>query len=302
MKKIFPIAVIIVLAFFAFGLFQSGENNKGERDKKTVLTTFTVLADMTSHVAGDVVHVASLTKPGANIHSYEPTPSDLIRAQEADLILDNGLNLELWADKLYQSIPSIPHVTLTDAIEPISISEGSYAGKANPHAWMSPKNALLYVDAIEQALTDLDPEHAEIFQKNAETYKKEIRAIDAELERIFSSLDPDKRALVTCEGAFSYLTNDYQLEEIYMWPINSDANGTPQQIASVVDKVREKNIPAVFCESTVSSKPMEQVAEETGSLFGGTFYVDSLTDTDGPASTYLDLLKYNAELLATYMK
>lgn len=266
-------------------------------DKKVVLTTFTVLQDMAQQVAGDVIEVRSITGPGQNIHTYEPTPSDLVRAQDADLILDNGLNLELWAEKLYESVPNVPHVRVSEGITPLSITEGSYQGKANPHAWMSPRVALQYVENIREALVTLAPEHEEVFTANAALYSEEIKALDETLKETLSVLPESHRFLVTCEGAFTYLTEDYGLEEVYMWPINSDANGTPQQIASVVDAVRDNNIPTVYCESTVSKKPMEQVANEAGATFGGVFYVDSLSDADGPAPTYLDLLSYNIETL-----
>ncbi len=297
MKKNVLIGGIIMVAL-AFAFFsQPAADEQATDDRKVVLTTFTVLADMAQNIAGDAVRVESLTKPGANIHSYEPTPSDLVRAQGADLVLDNGLNLELWAEKLYEGIPDVPHVTLTDGITPLSITEGSYEGKANPHAWMSPKNALVYTQNIEAALIDLAPEHTALFQKNAQEYRQKILDLDTQIRSQLAELPENKRFLVTCEGAFTYLTTDYNLTEIYMWPINADANGTPQQVAKVIDAVKEYDIPTVYCESTVSTKPMEQVADESGATFGGTFYVDSLTEADGDAPTFLDLLTYNTKTL-----
>lgn len=273
--------------------------SKPVSSKPQVLTTFTVLADMATNVAGDHADVSSLTKPGAEIHGYEPTPGDVARMQGADVILDNGMGLEKWADKLYQNVPDVPHVTLTANIEPLPIAEGPYKDKPNPHAWMSPANALKYVDAIEAALSKVDTANRDAYERNAADYKRKIAAVDDSLRAGLQAVPDAKRYLVTCEGAFTYLINDYGLKELYLWPINADAQGTPQQIRSVVEAVRANAVPTIFCESTVSDKAQRQVAKETGAEFGGVFYVDSLSGTDGPTPTYLKLLEYNTE---TFLK
>lgn len=293
------VLVLVILVFFMFDSSVSVSDNRDEAqtDKKIVLTTFTVLQDIAQNVGGDVIDVRSITSPGEDIHSYEPTPDDLVRAQDADLILDNGLNLELWAENLYESVPDVPHIRVTEGIEPLPISEGSYEGKANPHAWMSPNVALTYVENIRKAFVELAPEHTEQINQNAAEYSAQLQELDNMLREKLGVLPENKRFLVTCEGAFSYLTNDYDLGEIYMWPINSDANGTPRQIANVVDAVRENNIPTVYCESTVNTDAMEQVAKETGARFGGVFYVDALSPVDGPAPTYLQMMQYNIDTL-----
>ncbi|MDS3859413.1 metal ABC transporter substrate-binding protein [Thermosynechococcaceae cyanobacterium BACA0444] len=265
--------------------------------KKVILTTFTVLADMAQNVAGDKAVVESLTKPGTQIHTYEPTPSDIIRAQQADLILDNGLGLERWAQKFYGNLQGVPHITISQGVEIIPLTEGAYANQPNPHAWMSPQNALIYVENIRQALVNIDPNHARTYNQNATAYSEKIKAVDQQLRAVFEQLPPQQRTLVTCEGAFSYLTRDYGLQELYLWAVNSDQNGTPQQVRQVVDAVRAKQVPVVFCESTVSDKSQRQVAQETNSQFGGIFYVDSLTDANGPAPTYLDLLTTNLKTI-----
>lgn len=294
-------SLLFLLALMAivggFIVFNSSTGKSSKTDKKVVLTTFTVLADMATNVAGDKVIVESITKPGAEIHGYEPTPNDLVRAQEADMIFDNGLNLEVWAQKLYQNIPDVPHVTLSEGVVPLPIAEGPYLNKPNPHAWMSPKNALVYIDNIKNALIKLDPANKAAFEANAEAYKNEIRAIDTQLATELQTLPASSRVLTSCEGAFTYLTRDYDLGELYLWPINADAQGTPQQVTNVITNVRSNNVPAVFCESTVNGKAMEQVARETGARFGGVFYVDSLSAEDGPAPTYLKMLRYNVTTL-----
>lgn len=261
------------------------------KDKFKAVTTFTVIADMAKNVAGDTADVESITKPGAEIHEYQPTPGDIRRAQGAQLILANGLNLELWFQRFYQHLNGVPEVVVSTGITPTSITEGPYDGKPNPHAWMSPQNALIYVDNIRDAFSKYDPENAAIYAKNAENYKQKIKATLQPLQDELAKIPAEKRWLVTSEGAFSYLANDFKLKELYLWPINADQQGTPQQVRKVIDTIRKNHIPVIFSESTISDKPARQVARESGAHYGGVLYVDSLSAADGPVPTYLDLLR-----------
>ena len=267
-------------------------------ERLKVVTTFTVIADMARNVAGDGVEVVSITKPGAEIHGYEPTPQDIVGAADADLILWNGLGLERWFEQFLGNMGDVPAATLSDGITTISIAGGEYEGKPNPHAWMSLENALIYVDNIAAALSQADPAKAATYRANAEAYKARLLAEIGPLKDQISALPEGRRWLVTCEGAFSYLARDLGLTELYLWPINADQQGSPRQVREVIDGVREHAIPVVFCESTVSSAPAEQVARETGAAFGGVLYVDSLSDGEGPVPTYLDLLKVTTETIA----
>ena len=267
-------------------------------DRLKVVTTFTVIADMARNVAGEGVEIVSVTKPGAEIHGYEPTPQDIVAASDADLILWNGLGLERWFEQFLGNLGDVSSVTLTDGIQPISILGGAYEGKPNPHAWMSLDNALVYVDNIAKSLSKADPDNAALYAANADRYKAQLLAEIGPLKDRIASLPADRRWLVTCEGAFSYLARDLGLQELYLWPINADQQGTPRQVKAVIDGVRANEIPVVFCESTVSSDPAEQVARETGAAFGGVLYVDSLSAADGPVPTYLDLLRVTTETIA----
>ncbi|MCQ0093762.1 metal ABC transporter substrate-binding protein [Roseovarius sp. M141] len=262
-----------------------------------VVTTFTILQDMAQNVAGDHAEVVSITKPGAEIHGYDPTPQDIVRASDADLILYNGLNLELWFEQFLANLGDIPSATLTNGIDPISISSGSYEGMANPHAWMGLGNALIYIDNIVSAFSEHDPGNAEHYRANADAYKQRITETVKPLRDRIASINEDNRWLVTCEGAFSYLARDFDLKELYLWPVNADQVGTPQQVRGVIDGVREHEIPVVFCESTVNTDPARQVARETGATYGGELYVDSLSKPDGPVPTYLDLLRVDAQTI-----
>ena len=268
-------------------------------DEFKVVTTFTVIADMARNVAGEHATVVSVTKPGAEIHGYEPTPRDLVAAQDADLILWNGMELERWFEQFLGNLGDVPSATLSDGIDPMPIREGAYEGKPNPHAWMSPVSAQIYVDNIAKAMAAADPVNAADYMANATAYKAEIAAALAPLQAELATVPEEKRWLVSCEGAFSYLARDLGLSEAYLWPINADATGTPQQVRGVIDTVREHAIPVVFCESTVNTDPAEQVARETGAAYGGVLYVDSLSQADGPVPTYLDLLRVTTATIAT---
>jgi len=266
-------------------------------DKFKVVTTFTVIADMAQNVAGEAAIVESITKPGAEIHNYQPTPGDILRAQDADLVLWNGLNLELWFEKFFRNLKEVPSVVVTEGIAPMGINEGPYSGKPNPHAWMSPSDALIYVDNIRDALAEHDPKNAETYKANAEAYKARIQATVAPIRSALAAIPEERRWLVTSEGAFSYLARDFGLKELYLWPINADQQGTPRQVRKVIDAVRANRIPVIFSESTISPDPARQVARETGIKYGGVLYVDSLSDSSGPVPTYLDLLRVTSETI-----
>jgi manganese/iron transport system substrate-binding protein len=263
-----------------------------------VVTTFTVIQDIAQNVAGTSAIVESITKPGAEIHDYQPTPLDIVKAQSADLVLWNGMNLERWFEKFFDNVQDVPSVVVTEGIEPLGIAAGPNTGKPNPHAWMSPTNALIYVENIRKALTTYDPENAEAYAKNAAAYAAQIKAMDAPLRTRLSALPDQQRWLVTSEGAFSYLARDYGLKELYLWPINADEQGTPQQVRRVIDTVRQEKIPVVFSESTISDKAAKQVAKETGTRYGGVLYVDSLSAENGPVPSFLKLLEVTVQTIA----
>ncbi len=297
--------IIVLLMLCGIGLFLVTENTKENTQttpeistKFKAVTTFTVIADIARNVAGDAAIVESITKPGAEIHDYQPTPKDIIRAKGADVIFYNGMNLERWFERFLQDINDVPDVIVSEGITPISIYEGAYTGKPNPHAWMSTHNALIYIENIRKTFVRMDPKNKAIYNQNAQNYAKKIKHIRAELIQKLSNIPQDKRYLVTSEGAFSYLAKDLDMKEVYLWPMNADQQGTPQQVRKVIDNVRKFNIPVVFSESTVSDKPAKQVATETPAQYGGVLYVDSLSEKDGKVPTYIDLLHVTTSTIA----
>lgn len=290
------LAVAAIVGAALFGWPHAGAEDRAGK-KFRVVTTFTVIQDIAQNVAGEAAIVESITKPGAEIHDYQPTPGDIVKAQKADLVLWNGMNLERWFERFFSNVADVPSAVVSEGVTPIGIAEGPYTGKPNPHAWMSPDNALIYVENIRKALAEHDPANAAVYTANAKAYAEKIKTLDAPLRARIAAVPEAQRWLVSSEGAFSYLARDYRMREAFLWPINADQQGTPQQVRHVIDLVRTNKIPVVFSESTVSDKPAKQVAKETGARYGGVLYVDSLSTTDGPVPTYIDLLKVTVETI-----
>ena len=296
------IKLIYLTIFFLFNIFFltscTNKNIKNSQNNKPfVLTTFTILADLAENVAGERLEVKSITKPGAEIHSYQFTPSDIVKTKGAKLIIENGLGLEAWISKFTMSAGSIPKVKLTDGLIPLLIEGDAYAGRPNPHAWMSPKKALYYVDKIVDAFIKIDPDGEVEFRSNASTYKAKLESLDKELRDSLSLIPKERRFLVSCEGAFSYLASDYGMKEGYLWPVNAESQVTPRRMVNLIEMIKKNDVPTIFCESTVSSEAQLEVAKSSGAAFGGTFYVDSLSGPDGPAPTYIELLRHNVRLI-----
>jgi len=295
-KRIYFYLFLSALLFINISGCIKPSNKITKGNKQVILTSFTVLADMIKNVAGDEFKVESITKIGMEVHGYQTTPSDLIRGSEATVFIDNGFGFELWAEKFLTNL-DLKRITIADNITPIFISEDAYKGKPNPHAWISPKRGGEYIDIIVDTLSDIKPEKKEYFIKNSVMYKNKIDKIEKEFTLFINSLKENKKFLITCEGAFSYLAKDYDLKEGYLWPVNAESGVTPKRMARVINQVKENKIPAVFCESTVSNESQLVVADETGAKFGGNLYVDSLSQEDGPASTYLNMLNHNLNLI-----
>ena len=292
-KKILFFSLIILVYLTSVSCKKISNKNE---NKEVILASFTVLADMIKNITKDDFIVSSITKPGVEVHGYQPTPSDLVKASKAFVFVDNGFGFELWAEKFVSNL-KVKRITIAEELDPIFISEDFYKGKPNPHAWISPKRGMIYVDILVESLSELRPSKRDLFEKNGKVYKKKLSKLDKEFSLFISNLDEDKRYLVTCEGAFSYLTNDYGLEEAYLWPVNAESQITPKRMLRTISLVKDKNVPSVFCESTVSNESQLIVANETGAIFGGYLFVDSLSDDTGPANTYIKMLEHNLNLI-----
>ena len=299
MKKLNYLIKLILTIILIYILCNS---NVLSQDKIKIVTTFTIIKDIAKNITGDKAIVESITKPGVEIHNYQPTPKDIVRVKGANVILWNGLNLEQWFSRFYSHIENIRTVRVSKGIKPISIYGGEYTGKPNPHAWMSIKNAIIYANNILTILVEMDPKNSEFYSNNFRIYSDKLNKIRKEVHKKLEFIDRDKRFLVTSEGAFSYLAKDLNMQEIYIWPMNSDRQGTPQQIRKVIDRVVKENILVIFSESTVSDKPAKQVASETNAIYGGVLYVDSLSKSNGIVPTYIDLIKITTKTIENGFK
>ncbi|MDQ2625280.1 MAG: zinc ABC transporter substrate-binding protein, partial [Actinomycetota bacterium] len=210
--------------------------------------------------------------------------------------LDNGLGLEAWFERFVADL-DVPHAVLSEGLEPIPVTHDAYAGHANPHAWMSPAGGAHYARRAAEAFAELDPAGAAEYRANPGAFAARLEELHSELVAAVEAVPEAARILVTCEGAFSYLARDAGLDEAYIWPVNAEQQATPRRVARVIDLVREREVPAVFCESTASAQPMERVAESSGARLAGTLYVDSLSEPDGPVPTYLDLLSHDIDVI-----
>ncbi|MGJ8516478.1 metal ABC transporter substrate-binding protein [Carnimonas bestiolae] len=297
MRTVLRLLLMPVLAVLLMLSQGAMADSSSSSHRKVVATTFTVIQDMAQNVAGDKLEVVSITPPGAEIHDYEPTPQDIIKARSADLVLWNGLGLERWFERFYGNLKSTPVAVLSEGVKPMSLREGPYEGQPNPHGWISPANAAIYVNNIRDAFIKLDPSNADTYRANAEHYNQQIAALNKPIADQLARIPKARRQLASCEGAFSYLARDYGFKELYLWAVNSEEEGTPSQVRNVVDEVKHNKVPVVFCESTVSDRAMKQVASESGAAFGGVLYVDSLSKKDGPVPDYLSMLRHNANTI-----
>jgi len=293
-RKFFQFLILTFVALSTTSCKNISEVDKS--NKKLLLVSFTVLEDIVKNIVGDEFDVKSITKPGMEVHGYQTTPSDLIKGSKAEVFIDNGFGFELWAEKFVSNL-KVKRITISNNLKPLFIGEDAYKGKPNPHAWISPKRGIIYVDTLSRALSELKPQSKTVFKKNAEIYKNKLLEIDEDFSLFLNTLKKNQKYLVSCEGAFTYLTNDYGLKEAYLWPVNAESQITPKRMAKVINLVKTNDIPAVFCESTVSSESQLAVARETGAKFGGNFFVDSLSEKNGPASSYIDLLNHNLNLI-----
>jgi len=293
-NRFFHFLILILVALTTTSCKNISEVDKS--NKKLLLVSFTVLEDIVKNIVGEEFNVKSITKPGMEVHGYQTTPSDLIKGSRAEVFIDNGFGFELWAEKFVSNL-KVKRITMANNLKPLFIGEDAYKGKPNPHAWISPKRGIIYVDTLSRALSELKPQSKTVFKKNAEIYKNKLLEIDEDFSLFLNTLKKNQKYLVSCEGAFTYLTNDYGLKEAYLWPVNAESQITPKRMAKVINLVKTNDIPAVFCESTVSSESQLAVARETGAKFGGNFFVDSLSEKNGPASSYIDLLNHNLNLI-----
>lgn len=272
-----------------------------------VVTTFSILGDITQRVGGDRIKVHTLVGPNADAHVYQPTPADAKAIAQARLVVVNGLGFEGWLERLIKSSGYRGKVaTATNGIRTLQRSahdlHDSHHDNVDPHAWQDLSNALIYVDNIGKALGEIDPSGKTSYQANVEKYRQEIGALDTELRKTFNSIPKSRRKVVTTHDAFGYLARAYGLDFIAPVGINTDAEPSAADIGRIIKQIRRDKIPAVFVESISDSRLLERIRQESGAKIGGTLYSDALSKDDGPVVTYLDMMRHNANTLVEALK
>lgn len=262
------------------------------------VSTFSVLTDIVEEVGGEHVEVYNLVPVGQDPHEYDATPSDTTALSDADVFFVNGLNLEGgeqgWAARMASSVGLADErvIETTADVEPLHLTEG-VADSVNPHAFLDPNVGVLMAQAVSDALTEVDPEHADQYAANLEAYLTELHGLDARYQDEIAGLPEERRVLVTSERAFQYVAERYGLLEGYIWSVDTDDIGTPDQIISAIDFIAEHNPPALFLESNVNAAPMETVSAETGVDIYATVFSDELGAEGEPGDTYAGMLEEN---------
>ena len=315
MPKFF--AVIFVLSLVAVA--------SGTPDKPIqAVATFSILGDMVSRIGGEHVAVTTLVGPGGDAHVYRPTPTAARAVSQAHVLIINGLDFEGWLDRLIEASDfGGVRVVATAGIEPIAVDDAGEVdqdhdldhgadepaedhdeehhdhdhGALDPHAWQSLRHAVAYVDNITAALAKADPDNAGAFYRNRAAYVAEIEALDAEFRALFADLPPGSRTIVTSHDAFRYFGHEYGLAFIAPQGLSTASEASAKDVASLIELIRDQGIRAVFTENVADPRLLKRIADETDAAVGGTLYPGALSGPDGPAPTYLDMMRHNARTL-----
>lgn len=301
-RRHFLAATVSVIALFPLAT--------SAQDKLPVVASFSILGDMVANVGGDRVEVTTIVGPDGDAHVYEPTPADAQAVAGAKVVFVNGLGFEGWLDRLVGAAEYTgPVVVATAGIEPLTMAEehhdegeaeaetGEEHGGADPHAWQSLANARVYVANIEAGLTAADPDGAATYAANAAAYLAEIDAVDADVKAAVAALPPERRSIVTSHDAFGYFGNAYGLTLHAPEGLSTESEASAADVATLITQMKDEAIPAVFMENISDSRLLEQITSETGARIGGTLFSDALSPADGPAGTYLDMMRHNIATL-----
>jgi len=280
--------LIILLVFISSAL--------AAQEKKTIVASASMIADMTQQIVGDLHTVEMIVPIGGDPHLHTPTPSDARLVAGADLILINGLTFEGWITELIaNSGTDAKTITVTEHITPLTSQ--TYANSADPHAWMDASLVLKYAESIATAVTTLDPANSQTYAANLSAYQQELKALDQEIKDAITSIPEQKRILITSHDAFQYYGRRYGIQLEAIMGISTEAEAQTSDIRRVNRVIKENQVPSIFVESTINPKLIQQLAQDNKVSIGGELYADSLGDQDSPASTYVDMMRYNTSTI-----
>jgi len=275
-----------------------------QNNRLQVVTTYSILSDIVKNIGGENIEIHSLAPVGSNPHEYDPLPLDVQKTTDADVVFYNGLNLEAgnsWFEKLIQTAGKNgedgPVYQLSDGVEPKYLTSEGHEGEEDPHAWLDIRNGIKYAENARDALIEVDPENAVIYEKNAKEYIEKLQKLHQEALASFNKIPNEIRFLVTSEGAFKYFSDAYEFEAGYIWEINAENQGSPQQVKQIVDLINEKAIPVLFVETSIDPRSMEMVSTETGVPIGGVLYTDSLGKPGEDGDTYIKMMEWNISVI-----
>jgi len=298
------ILTVIPLALLLGGVLNFVNHHKSADQQSSnqlrVVTTNSILEDMVRQVAGDKVALHSIVARGVDPHEYEPKPTDISETTQADVIFHNGLNLETggsgWFSKLIKTAHKKDREQVfeaSDAVTPLYLTTNQ--SEQDPHAWLDLGNGIRYVETITAVLKAKDPKHANYYQERSDTYLAKLKKLDAAAKEKFLDIPEKQRLLVTSEGAFKYFSKAYHVIPAYIWEINTESQGTPEQMAEVLAKINASEVKALFVETSVSPKSMAQVSKETGLPIYSKIFTDSLAKKGEIGDTYYDMMKWNLD-------
>ena len=305
MKKLLVAALVVLgIAGCATGKENSSQTTSAtaENKKIQVVTTNSIIYDMTKNIAGDLVDLHSIVPVGQDPHEYEPLPEDVQKVQKADLIFYNGINLEngedAWFAKMVKNAKkeaNKDYFAVSDGVQVIYLEGQNEAGKEDPHAWLNIENGIIYAKNIAKQLIAKDPKNKEAYEKNLAAYVEKLEALDKDAKARIAKIPEEKRLIVTSEGCFKYFSKAYDIPSAYIWEINTEEEGTPEQITKLVRQLRESKVPSLFVESSVDDRPMKTVSQETGKPIHSTIFTDSIAEEGKDGDSYYSMMKWNLD-------
>ena len=301
MKKAFLLFCSLI-ALVALAACSTKSQDSG---KLKVVATNSIIADITKNIAGDKIDLHSIVPVGKDPHEYEPLPEDIKKTSQADLIFYNGINLETggnaWFTKLVDNAKkkeNKDYYAVSDGVDIIYLEGQNEKGKEDPHAWLNLENGIIYAQNIAKRLSEKDPKNKETYEKNLKDYTAKLEALDKEAKEKFNSIPEDKKMIVTSEGCFKYFSKAYKVPSAYIWEINTEEEGTPDQIKNLVTKLRATKVPSLFVESSVDDRPMKTVSKDTNIPVYAKIFTDSVAEEGEEGDSYYAMMKYNLDKIA----
>ncbi|WP_314329453.1 metal ABC transporter substrate-binding protein [Abiotrophia defectiva] len=276
------------------------------QDKKLkVVATNSIIADITKNIAGDKIDLHSIVPVGQDPHEYEPLPDDIKKTTQADLIFYNGINLETggnaWFTKLVENAKRVEnkdYFAVSEGVKVIHLEGEGETGKEDPHAWLNLENGVIYAKNIAKHLIEKDPSNKDFYQKNLDDYVAKLEALDKEAKTKFDAIPEEKKMIVTSEGCFKYFSKAYNVPSAYIWEINTEEEGTPDQIRNLVKKLKGSKVSALFVESSVDDRPMKTISSETGIPIYAKIFTDSVAEEGQEGDSYYSMMKYNLDKIS----